>query len=78
MLTHSAIKTKDGNIYIGLRHHNILNNNCGVDFKNGIQGFVDHQHNFYNREEALKVAIEFNQLKNNKTISNILTSEDLW
>ncbi len=78
MLINSAIKLENGYVYIGKRHHDILNNNIGVDFRNSVQGFITEQNKFLDRERAYNEAIKCNQIKNNKLIGNILTSEDLW
>lgn len=42
------------------------------------QGFVTDDGNFVNRDEAKEIALAANQVKNGKTISKTLTSEDLW
>lgn len=41
-----------------------------------IEGFLSNHNNFYNREEALKIAKKVGQVET--TISRELTSEDLW
>lgn len=65
------------------RHHTIIKQL--VEEKNfkppikGIQGFVDNNGNFLNRNEALIVAINANQVKiENLLTKSILISEDLW
>ena len=77
MLVASAI-LKNNKIYTGLRHYMILNtNSClGVDLRGGIQGFVDNNNKFYNRVEAKAYALKIGQITS--TISDVLTSEDLW
>jgi hypothetical protein len=77
MLISSAI-LKDNKIYIGKRHNNIFSNYSEINLKNGIQGFIDENSKFYNREEAKVYAIKIKQIKEDKMISTILTSEDLW
>jgi hypothetical protein len=75
MLINSAIKVND-KIYTGRRHSHIIQSDYNVDFKQGIQGFVDENGKFYTRDEAKTYAFEIGQIT--KTISEILTSEDLW
>ncbi len=75
MIVESAI-LKDGKIYTGHRHHNILNSAVPFGFlKDGVQGFVTDSGKFLNREEAAKYAFDCGQInKETKT----LYSEDLW
>lgn len=75
---------KDGKIFTGHRHHNIINSTDELGlpfgyFKGGIQGFVDEDGNFLTREEAVKVAIDLGQVKEeNLHVSGKLFSEDLY
>ncbi len=80
MLVAAAIKL-DGNIYTGIRHCNILGlaENYGLGFgglKRGIQGFVDDDGNFYDREEAKYYAMECGQIS--ILHRGQLLSEKLW
>ena len=79
MIVLAAIK-KDGIVYIGQRHSDILcNERRPFGFlKNGIQGFVDQEGKFYNRHDAAKHAFTCGQLPHDKTCPDIIVSEDLW
>lgn len=75
MIIYSAIK-KDGVIYTGKRHHNIINNaNPRGSLKGGTQGFVDENNNFFTREEAAEIAFNTGQIQ--KKVKRLF-SEDLW
>lgn len=85
MIISSAIKiTETGRVYTGKRHHNIIQDNKGVNFKGKnredvVQGFVDQTGKFYNRKEAYEYVIKCGQLqKDTNLIGSVLTSEDLW
>ena len=79
MITESAIKTTEGKVYTGKRHHNIFANYPDVNFKYGVQGFITDAGEFLNRSEALIHAIENNQvLDRNEVRGSVLCSEDLW
>jgi len=78
MIKESAIR-KEGKIYTGRRHHNILNDAKPFGFlRNGEQGFVDNEGNFLTREEAAIKAIECGQIKELKYHKAKLFSEDLY
>jgi hypothetical protein len=72
-----AIKTFDNQIYVGKRHNNIIKDNPCIDFKHGIQGFMNDKLKFLDRREALKEAIESGQVKLS-LLDDILLSEDLY
>lgn len=76
MLIKSAI-AKGNAVYTGRRHHDVILENIDVNLKNGIQGFVDENYKFYDREEAEIYARGCGQL-HGELIGSILTSEDLW
>lgn len=71
----AAAIMKDGRIYAGHRHYNVIRNNRPIDFKNCEQGFVDEDGNFLSRKEAAKIAYKNGQIKKKK---EILFSEDLY
>jgi hypothetical protein len=76
MIVASAIK-KDGVVYTGLRHNNIL---CDRSrpfgfLKFGIQGFVTDTGEFLDRQQAACHAFECGQVD---CIQKTLFSEDLW
>jgi hypothetical protein len=82
----AAIKY-DNYIYVGLRHAWIRDDifdlfgwsdeQFRLDYiKNSMQGFVDDQGNFLDRDKALDVALKCGQVK--EIIGGCLTSEDLW
>jgi hypothetical protein len=49
-----------------------------VDTSQSDQGFLDESGRFLNRKQALVNAELNGQLKNDKIIGGVLTSEDLW
>ena len=77
----SAIK-KDGVIYTGRRHHNIIQDNIPIVFKgdNCTQGFVTDTGRFLNRYEAAElVNVNGQQLTDGiEKPVYMLMSEDLW
>jgi hypothetical protein len=75
MLVISAIKNKDGKIFIGKRHCHCFAS--GAE-KRGVQGFLTDDCTFLNREEAKAYAISIGQVVESDMISYDLTSEDLW
>lgn len=77
MITESAI-IKEGIIYTGRRHHNIINDNVKQFFNGCEQGFITDTGEFVSREEALKIAIECNQIIKKCGNSEVLYSEDVW
>ena len=76
MIKESAVK-KNGFIYTGKRHCDILN---GVEpfgfLKDGEQGFITDTGKFLNRKEAGLHAINCGQVK--RLLGGILYSEDLY
>jgi len=78
MIIKSAIR-KNGKIYTGHRHYNILNNAEPFGFlRDGEQGFVDENGIFLTREEAAIEAIKCGQIKQLKYHKSKLFSEDLY
>ena len=84
MITQAAI-LKDGIIYTGRRHFNILQDADkihGLGFgglKNGIQGFVDDTGVFFTREAAREHFIECGQITVlDRLHPTLLFSEDLY
>ena len=73
MITKSAI-IKDGIIYTGKRHSNILFAAKGT-LKGCEQGFVTDNGEFVNREQAAQIACECGQISVKKSE---LFSEDLY
>lgn len=76
MIVESAI-LKDGVIYTGRRHVNIIHAHPFQFFHNCEQGFVTDTGEFVNREEASKIALECGQIKELK-FGSLLYSEDLY
>jgi hypothetical protein len=74
MLVQSAI-IKDGVIYTGRRHHNVLQSQPKGFLKNCEQGFVTDEGKFLNRKDASIHAFECSQIDE---IIPVLCSEDLW
>lgn len=82
MIKCAAIR-KNGIVYTGRRHHNIINRDNYPElpfgyFKNGEQGFVDDNGIFLTREEAAKHALECGQISKLKFSQTQLFSEDLY
>ena len=78
MLVAAAIK-KDGVIYTGKRHCNILSNAKPFGYlKDGEQGFVTDKGEFLNRKQSYMYAIRNKQPFIRKITGGVLTSEDLW
>jgi hypothetical protein len=77
MIIKAAIR-KDGIIYIGKRHYNILGTVLPFGYlRDGNQGFVTDTGEFVDRIEAARIAIECGQIKELKWPPN-LYSEDLY
>ena len=75
MIVKAAIR-KNGKIYTGHRHHNILGDAKPFgSLKGGEQGFVTENYEFVNREVAAKIAFECGQIPRPK---KILFSEDIY
>ena len=49
-----------------------------IDYKEIAQGFLDEDDNFYDRYEAYKHALNFNQISPETIVYKELFSEDLW
>ncbi len=83
MIIKAAI-LKDSSIYIGLRHNEIITSKEKGFFKgNCIQGFIDDNGNFLDREQALEHAYKCKQIskelyKERLKYNKELFSEDLW
>lgn len=80
MIKHSAIK-QGGIVYVGKRHHNCIAVmiECGLPKPiTGEQGFVTDKGEFVTREEALKIAVENNQIIKKHGIPSQLYSEDIY
>ena len=84
MILKAAIKTKDGKIYsldVPARHHNIFRE-CNIESSliDHVQGFIDNNIGFVDREKAMEIVNKQNQkLIRKKTYpENQLFSEDLW
>ena len=82
MITHVAI-IRDGIIYSlpkPNRHHNIFAIMPPLDEDGDIEGFIDNNGKFLNRDEAYMVAINFGQINRRPGGYNgpKLFSEDLW
>jgi hypothetical protein len=76
MLVASAI-IKDGVIYTGHRHHNIIWEHPKQFFNGCVQGFVTDTGEFVDRVEGARLVIECGQIKKLKWGLQ-LYSEDLW
>lgn len=77
----AAAILKDGVIYTGKRHGHIIRDtpeHFDVGTKPNVQGFVDHEGNFLNREEGALHAKLCGQVEKLKFHSTELCSEDLW
>ncbi len=79
MIVASAI-LHDGIIFTGVRHSEIIKDLVRLGYPTPIpnsgQGFIDDKGNFLYRLEAKEHAFECGQITS--TISNVMTSEDLW
>lgn len=83
-ITHVAIKL-NGIIHSlpkPNRHHHIIRQiyeETGKPVRGkDIQGFLDNEGNFLSRIEAMKVAVEANQILENSLVLSELYSENLW
>ena len=90
MIIASAIRTKDGVMFVGKRHSNCFSNAIdilrSVDvltpeakemLKDCEQGFLTDTGNFLSRESAYEHAQKVKQIDMMR-VSHVLTSEDLW
>ncbi len=86
MIIASAIKLKDGRVFVGKRHGSCLRfmKDNGLERENAIgciQGFITDRLVFLNREEAYYEALSCDQCEVKEypeEKSPILISEDLW
>ena len=79
-IKHAAIK-QDGIVYVGKRHHNVIAImiECGLPAPiRGVQGFVDNNGVFVDREEALKIAEAAGQIVKKHPPLYRLLSEDIY
>lgn len=77
----SAAILKDGVVYTGKRHHNIIHDN--ISHKVGkhphIQGFVNHKGEFLNREEAAIEAMDCGQVvKGHANLRHVFDGKTLY
>ncbi len=73
----AAICTKEGRIFIGDSHAQIIRQ-WGTETKGGQQGFCTDTGLFINRVQALKIAEKAGQIKEKHPPYNQLFSEDLY
>ena len=77
----SAIRLKDGRVFTGRRHHNVIAKIVReTDIKRviGEQGFIAEDGQFYAREQAAQIALASGQIAKLKFHSRELFSEDLY
>jgi len=76
MIKSAAIK-KDGIIYVGKRHNNILHDESRPSgfLKDGTQGFITDMGEFVTRERAARIAFNCGQIT---TPKEMLFSEDIY
>jgi hypothetical protein len=72
---------RDGVIVTGKRHADCIKKavkelDWDIPIQSHEQGFVDDLGNYYNRKDALQIAINAGQIS--KDFKQILSSEDLW
>lgn len=75
----SAIEYPWGEVVTGLRHHHVIAQMASRGIKTPSsypQGFVSSTGKFYERGEAVRVAVESGQVA--ESFSGTLHSEDLW
>lgn len=75
-----AAVRKNGQVYTGKRHHEILNNIKPFGaLKGSEQGFVTSTGRFVGREEARRIALDCGQVrKEDLRTNNLIFSEELW
>jgi hypothetical protein len=78
MITAAAILGKDGTIYTGRRHCEIIRDSPKGMCKGCIQGFVDDRGNFLDRRESARHALKCKQIKQLRFNRFELFSEELW
>lgn len=76
----AAAIRKDGVVYTGMRHHEIINeiiNNAAPpgSLRGGEQGFITYDGEFVNRRDAADIAFIHGQIHR---LKKKLYSEDLW
>jgi len=75
MIAGAAIR-KDGKVYTGRRHSDIIRDNIEAEVGfGGEQGFVTDSGEFVSRMDAAKIAFECGQIRHHK---HQLYSEDLY
>jgi hypothetical protein len=90
MIIASAIKTKDGRLFVGKRHSDCFANAKKIYESFNVpdevikkilikcsEGFLTDSTAYLTREEAYEHAVYIHQIEDNK-INKYLTSEDLW
>ena len=90
MIIASAIKTKDGRLFVGKRHSDCFANAKKIYESFNVpdevikkillgcsQGFLTDSTAYLTREEAYEHAVFIHQIEDSR-INNRLTSEDLW
>lgn len=79
VICHAAVKSKDGEIFIGKHHaecfHKGFDKKIKMSSKADDQGFVTNRNRFVDRQEGAKIALDSGQIDRKTTI---LFSEDLW
>lgn len=72
----AAAIRKDGVVYTGMRHHEIINNAAPPgSLRGGEQGFITYEDEFVNRHDAADIAFAYGQIHR---LKKKLYSEDLW
>lgn len=77
MIKSAALRSKDGKIYTGEYHGIIFQQEPKGILRNAEQGFITTDGKFVDRKEALKIAIENNQIITKHGSEYELFSEDL-
>lgn len=84
-INQSAIRrTSDGRIWTGKRHSNIIREIVSTGQAKSVrtpefeQGFVTDQGEFVDRREALLIATQRRQIRQNARPGGMLTSEDIY
>ena len=85
MIKEAAImRVSDSKVWIGKRHCNIIHdivlelNIHPIGLPEFIQGFITHEFVFVDRQEAWKIAVEYDQLINKSCNRGYLMSEDIY
>lgn len=78
----AAVKTTDGKIIRGHRHHHCIraiNDIPGAKVNQQAQGFITSRNRYFTREEGLKIQKQAGiKSKNKDGYSHVLFSEDLY